>query len=259
MTEQANRYKLVYHYNNGKQRVLTLDFEDGSRRDKFALTEIDALTTSFSNEKELEKALNSLFPGYEKGYFTIEYKSKGTLNSLELVFNDMPFVRQLATENLKKSVVPKSSVSLYVNQFLAEIEKNPELLRFISIRRYTNQYFREALGHYLMLKNSDEYDAQNALWEAKANLIGEFKRYKTIRGIEVGRHNYELEKQGKQIGRDPSELSELERAKIEYDLTHPKKVQKRTKPKKTDVIDGQLPLFDSEPYTINTNGKGKTR
>ena len=248
MPSQVNRYKLVYHYYNGKKKVFGLDFEDGSHRDKFALTEIDAFTSNFSNEEELTKAISLIFPGYEKGYFTIEYNSGGHLNSLELVFNDMTFIRKLATENLRQTLVPKRSITLYMNKFLDKIDRDPEFLNFISAHRYTNRYFRDALSYYLTLKNFDEKDAQNELWEAKVSLIKEFRRYKTIRGLEVGRHNYELLKQDKEIARNPSELTELERAEIEYHLNHPKKVKKRTRPKKSDVIDGQLPLFDPEPY-----------
>lgn len=249
MGGKTNRYRLVYHYYNGNKKTFSLDFEDGSHRDKFALTEIDAFTSNFSNEEELAKAISLVFPGYEKGYFTIEYNSGGHLNALELVFNDMNFIRKLATENLREALVPKSSITLYMNWFLNKIEKDPEFLTFIFSRRYTNSYFINVLSKYLMLKNSDEKDAQNSLWEAKASLIREFKRYKTIRGLEVGRHNYELIKQNKKIVRNPSELTELERAKIEYNLNHPKKVEKRKRPKKSNVIDGQLPLFDASPYT----------
>lgn len=252
MAGQANRYKLIYHYYSGNKKIFGLDFEDGTHRDKFALTELDAFTSNFSNEEELTKALSLIFSGYENGYFTIEYNSGGHLNSLELVFNDMTFIRKLATENLRETVVPKSSITIYMNKFLNKIDKDPEFLNFIFSHRYTNRYFRDALSYYLMLKNSDEKDAQSSLWEAKANLVREFKRYKTIRGLEVGRHNYELLKQNKKIARNPSELTELERAEIEYNLNHPKKVKKRSRPKKTDVIDGQLPLFDPELYTEKT-------
>lgn len=257
MAGQANRYKLVYHYYNGNKKIFSLDFVDGSHRDKFALTEIDIFTSNFSNEEELAKALNSIFPGYEKGYFTIEYNSNGHLNSLELVFNDMPFIRKLATENLRKTLVPKKSIILYMNDFLDKIEKDPNFSKFIFSHRYTNSYFRNTLSYYLMLKNSDEKDAQNAIFDARANLIGEFQRYKTIRGLEVGRHNYELVKQNKEIARNPSEFTELERGEIEYNLNHPKKVQRRNSPKKTDVIDTQLPLFDVTPFIEETNKKRK--
>ena len=257
MAGQVNRYKLVYHYYNGNKKIFGLDFEDGTHRDKFALTEIDAFTSNFSNEEELTKSLSVIFSGYENGYFTIEYNSGGRLSSLELVFNDLPFIRKLATENLQKTVIPKNSITAYMNKFLDKIESDPEFLNFISAHRYTNQYFRNALSYYLRFKNSDEKDAGEELWRAKANLIKEFKRYKTVRGLEVGRHNYELLKQNKEITRNPSEISELERARMEYDLNHPKKVKKRTKPKKNEVMDGQLLLFDPDLYTENK--KGKTR
>ncbi len=259
MAGQANRYKLVYHYYKGGKKQFELDYEDGSHRDKFSLTELDAFTSNFSGEEELTKALSLVASGYEDGYFTIEYNSGGKVNSLELIFSDMSFIRKLATENLRETVVPKSSITLYMNWFLNKIEKAPEFLNFISAHRYTNKYFRDALGYYLTLKNSNERDAQSSLWEAKANLTREFRRYKTIRGLEVGRHNYELVKQDKKIARNPSELTELERAEIEYNLNHPKKVKKRSRPKKSDVIDGQLPLFDATPYIDSTNKKGKTR
>lgn len=260
MAEQINRYKLVYHYYKGGNKLFKLDYEDGSHRDKFTLTEIDAFTSYFANGEELENLLNLFSPGYEGGYFTIEYNSGGHLNSLELVFNDMPFIRKLAMENLRKSEVPKSSISLYVNWFLNKIENDPGFLDYVSAHRYTNQYFRDALGHYLMLKNSDEKDAQSIIWRAKAGLIKEFKRYKTIRGLEVGRHNYELMKQNKNIARNPSELTQLERAEIEYKLNHSKKVIKRSRHKKNDVVDGQLPLFDSTPYIdLSNTENGRTR
>ena len=257
MAGRANRYKLVYHYYNGNKKIFSLDFVDGSHRDKFALTEIDVFTSNFSNEEELAKALSLIFPGYENGYFTIEYNSRGYLNSLELVFNDMPFIRKLATENLRKTLVPKNSIILYMNDFLDKIKDDSNFLKFIFSHRYTNSYFRDTLSYYLMLKNSDEKDAQNALLDARANLIGEFQRYKTIRGLEVGRHNYELVKQNKEIARNPSEITELERAEIEYNLNRPKKVQKRNNPKKKDVIDAQLSLFNVAPYIEKINKKRK--
>ena len=42
-----------------------------------------------------------------------------------------------------------------------------------------------------------------------------------------------------------------------YNLNHPKKVKKRSRLKKSDVIDGQLPLFDSEPYIENEKMRTK--
>ena len=53
-----NRYRLVYHYFDGSEKVFDINYEDGTHRDKFMLTEIDALTSKFSNDDELSKVLN---------------------------------------------------------------------------------------------------------------------------------------------------------------------------------------------------------
>lgn len=252
-----DRYKLVYHYKDGGTKTFELDYEDKTHRKAFTLTELDMLTTNFPNEKELEKALNLVFPGYENGYFVIEYKSGGTISSMELVFSDMTFIKELASKNLRNSTVSKADINIYMKQMLNKLEKDDEFLKYIYTHRYINEYFRNAFSNYLMLKHSDEKEAQSVLWQAEAMLRREFTRYKTIRGLEVGRKNYELEKQNICVNNDHRGLTVMEKAKLEYELNHPKKVKKRNKPKKNDVIDGQLPLFDPEPYTENK--KGKTR
>ena len=252
-----DRYKLVYHYKDGGEKIFELSYENGSCRKAFTLTEIDMFTTNFSNEEELEKALNLVFPGYKNGYFSIEYNSNGRLTSMELAFNDMTFIRELASKNLRESKVSKTDINIYMRWMLNKLEKDSEFLKYLYTHRYINEYFKDAFSNYLMLKNSDEKEAQSSLWQAEVKLRKEFMRYKTIRGLEVGRKNYELEKQNIYVNNDHRGLTVMEKAKLEYELNHPKKVKKRNKPKKNDVIDGQLPLFDPEPYTENK--KGKTR
>lgn len=236
MGEKAERYRLVFHYYEGGTKTLTLKFQNGEVKSKFALTEIDVFTSNFANEDELAHALNVVFSGFENGYFDIEYNAGGTVKPLELVFNDMPFIRGLAMDNIRKSVIPKSKITGYMRGFLAEIEKDPDFLKFIFEKRYTNKYFRNALNYYLMLKNSYDKDAQSVAWQAEAKLCKEFCRYKTIRGIEVGRHNYELMRQNKAIARDPF----LERAMVE---------DNSQKCKKTSLDDGQMALFNINDYS----------
>lgn len=247
-----DRYKLVYHYKNGGEKLFELYYDDGTYRKAFTLTEIDMFTTNFSNEDELEKALNMVFPGYENGYFSIEYNSGGALTSMELVFSDMTFIRELASKNLRDSKVSKADINIYMRWMLNKLEKDEKFLKYISTHRYINEYFKNAFSNYLMLKHSDEKEAQSSLWQAEVKLRKEFMRYKTVRGLEVGRKNYELEKQSMYVFNNHRELTFSERARMEYELNHPKKGNK--KGKKSDPIEGQLPLFDPEPYIEN---KGK--
>lgn len=248
-----DRYKLVYHYKKGGKKIFELSYEDGNCRKAFTLTEIDMFTTNFSNEEELEKALNLVFSGYEDGYFSIEYNSKGTLTSMELAFSDMFFIRELAGKNLRESKVSKTDINIYMRWMLNKLEKDAEFLKYMYTHRYINEYFKDAFSNYLMLKNSDEKDAQSSLWQAEVKLRKEFMRYKTVRGLEMGRKNFELEKQNMYVSYNHNGLTLAERARLEYELNHPKQ-EKKIKSKKNDLIEGQLPLFDSEIYTEN---KGK--
>ncbi len=245
-----NRYRLVYHYFDGGKKVFDVKYEDGTHRDKFMLTEIDALTSKFSNDVELSKMLNLVSDNYQNGCFIIEYNSNGSTKTLETIFNDIPSLGQLAQKNLRRSNISKEDVESYMNDFLKLVKEDKEFLKFILSRRYTNDYFKSALSYYLRLKKSDEKEAQNILWEARANLKKEFTRYKTVRGIEIGKRNYKLFKEKKDIPKVNGTLTILQRAKIEYELNHPEKAQK-SKPKKRRVIDGQMALFDVEPYTNN--------
>ena len=247
-----DRYKLVYHYDDGSEKLFELDYADGTHRKAFTLTEIDTFTTNFSNEKELEEKLNLIFPGYNNGHFSIEYRSNGSIKSLELVFSDINFIKEVARKNLKASNVSRNDINIYMRWILNKLEKDDEFLNYIYKHGYVNEYFRSALSNYLMLKQSDEKEAQSSLWQAEVKLRKEFMKYKTIRGLEVGRKNYELKKQDMYISKVNKRLTVMERAKLEYELNHPKKK------KKSDPMDRQLPLFDPDIYTEN-NGKRTRR
>lgn len=246
MKKKPLRYSLVFHYFEGGTKTFTLKFADGEVKSKFTLTEIDVFTSNFSSGDELVCALNTVFPGFEDGYFNIEYNMDGSQKPLELVFNDMSFIRNLAKCNIRKSIVPKSEIISYMRWFLSEIDRDPGFLKFIFDKRYANIHFKHALSYYLILKNSDDKDAQSVLWQAEAKLCKEFCHYKTIRGIEIGRRNYKFFKQNKNIERRPSRLTTTERAKLEYELNHPKK--------KALKDDGQMTLFD-----VNVYSEGKVK
>ena len=246
----ADRYKLVYNYKNGGKKLLELDYKDGRHRKAFTLTEIDMFTSNFKNSEELEKALDLFFGGYKDGFFTIEYKSSGTIKLAEIIYSDMNFIKTLASKNRGKTMVSKNDINDYMRYFLKRIETDSEFLNYISTRRYTNEYFRSALSNYLMLKNSNEKDAQSTLWQAEVKLRKEFMRYKTIRGIEVGRRNYELEKVRDMVS-DVTPLSDMNR---NGESNHMKKVRRRIR--KKDSIN-QLLLFNPDIYT--ENNKEKTR
>lgn len=242
---KSSRYRLVYRYSDGSKKLFELDFEDGKHRSNFMLTEIDALTSRFPGDRELAKVLKLVSGDFNDGYFVIEYNSNGTVKPLEVLFNDMPNLGKLALAHLGESSISKEEASYYMNNFLNEI-KDEKFLEFLFSKRYVNSYFRDVLNYYLRLKNSDEREAQNMLWEAKAKLKKEFNRYKTIRGIEIGKKNYKLLKENKML-EERGKLTVLQRARIEHELNHPKKVQRR-KSKKNKVLDGQIPLFDGSLY-----------
>lgn len=247
-----NRYRLVYHYFDGKEKVFEVNYEDGTHRDRFMLTEIDALTSKFSNDDELAKVLNFVSSGYKDGYFLIEYNSNRKVKTMELVYNNIPFLGELSLKNLRQTKISGEDAEAYMNNFMKLVNGDDEFLKFILSHRYTNDYFKSALSYYLRLKNSDEREAQNTLWEARADLKKEFTRYKTVRGIEIGKKNYRLFKEKKEIPRLRGKLTVLQRARLEYELNHPEKVKKE-KPKKNDVIEGQMALFDVEPYIDHTS------
>ena len=253
---RTDRYSLVFHAKSGEKKYVTLNFKD-SKRNTFSLTEIDYITSLFSDAAMLASFVGISNEEFDKGYFAIEYKSNSRLKSLELVFSDMTFLKELAEKNLGESKVSKESITGYMRWFLNKINKDSEFLKYISTHRYTNSYFKEALNNYLMLKNSDDKDAQSVAWRAEIKLRREFMRYKTIRGLEVGRRNFELEKENKMVPRNPDELTPLEQAQREHELNHPKKVKKR-KSRKSDPVEGQLPLFDATLY-IDSNEHKRTR
>ena len=251
-----DRYSLVFHAKDGEKKLIVINLKD-SKRTNFALTEIDYITSLFPDADTLASFVGIPAEECEKGYFAVEYKSNNRLKSLELVFSNMTFLKELAEKNLGKSKVSKESITIYMRWFLNKINKDPEFLKYISTHRYTNSYFKDALSNYLSLKNSDDKDAQSVAWKAEIRLKKEFMRYKTVRGLEVGRRNYELEKENKMVPRNPDELTPLEQAQREYELNHPKKVKKR-KPRKLDPREGQMALFDVAPYT-DANEHKRTR
>ena len=242
---KSNRYCLVYHFKNGDKRDVKITFENGKVRQTFALTEIDFMTSLFPDSDTLAKFVK--IDGKD-GYFSIEYKSNNRVNSLELVFSDMKFINSLAKKYFGESNLSKEDVIPYMRWFLDKIEKDSEFLNFISTHRYTNGYFKSALSEYLILKDSYENDARSILRRAEIKLIKEFMRYKTIRGLEVGRRNYELMKANKLVPRNPNELTSSEIARKDYELNHPKKVKKRSRLKK-EMDNGQMVLFDVSSYT----------
>ena len=237
----SNRYRLVYRYDNGSKKLFELDLEDGRHRSSFMLTEIDALTSKFPNDKELAKILKLVSGDFNDGYFVIEYNSNGSIKPLEVLFNDMPNLGKLAFAHLGESSVSKEEASYYMNDFLNDI-KDERFLEFLLSERYVNSYFKDTLNYYLRLKKSDEREAQSMLWEAKAKLQKEFYRYKTVRGILMGKKNYK-----EKIFTRKGELTVLQRARIEHELNHPRKVQRR-KLNKNGVLEGQMPLFDGSLY-----------
>lgn len=238
---KSSRYRLVYRYSDGSKKLFELDLEDGKHRSNFMLTEIDALTSRFPGDRELAKVLKLVSGDFNDGYFVIEYNSNGTVKPLEVLFNDMPNLGKLALAHLGESSISKEEASYYMNNFLNEI-KDEKFLEFLFSKRYVNSYFRDVLNYYLRLKNSDEREAQNMLWEAKVKLQKEFYRYKTVRGILMGKKNYKAK-----IFTKSGELTILQRARIEHELNHPRKVQRR-KVNKNGVLEGQMPLFDGSLY-----------
>ena len=242
---KSNRYCLVYHFKNGDKRDVKITFENGKVRQTFALTEIDFMTSLFPDSDTLAKFVK--IDGKD-GYFAIEYKSNNRVNSLELVFSDMKFINSVAKKYSGESNLSKEDVIPYMRWFLDKIEKDSEFLNFISTHRYTNGYFKSALSEYLILKDSYENDARSILRRAEIKLIKEFMRYKTIRGLEVGRRSYELMKANKLVPRNPNELTSSEIARKDYELNHPKKVKKRSRLKKK-MDNGQMVLFDVSSYT----------
>lgn len=243
-----NRYCLVYHFKNGDKRVVKITFEDGKVRQTFALTEIDFMTSLFPNSDAFARFVQIDGEEAKDGYFAIEYKSNNKINSLELVFSDMKFINSLAKKYFGESNLSKEDILSYMRWFLDKIDKDSEFLDFISTHRYTNGYFKAALSEYLILKDSYENDARSILRQAEVKLTKEFMRYKTIRGLEVGRRNYELMKANKIVPRNPNELTSSEIARKDYELNHPKKVKKRSKLQK-EIDNGQMVLFDVSSYT----------
>ena len=256
MAGKAEIYQLVF-YHNGDRKIFNLDFEDKTNRATFTLTELDALTSNFANENEFIAAISKVFSGYEEGRFAIEYKDKGDLKRLHLVFNDVPFIKKLANDNLREAKIDKSLASQYMLKFLAMIEEDPNFLAFLKEKKYINSYFRGILDNYLFLNQLMEPDSYEVRFETKIKLLKQFRYYKTVRQLEFGNYHYELQKQGKDIPELPPVLTAAQKAQLEYDYNHPKKVKKRKKVKK-DEPDGQMYLFDPTPYTIDVK-KGKTR
>lgn len=248
----ADRYRLVYHFKDGKTENFTLHFEDGSVRNKFSLTEIDALTTSYSNREEFEKNIQLIFPKFKDGCFSIEYTTDHETKNLELVFNDMNVLRKIALENKGNSKIQKSiNFTVYFNSFLKAIEENYDFWTFLVSHRYVNRYFKEVVNNYFLVLNSKNV---NEIMDAKNNIKKELSRYKTIRGIEIGKKSYALYKKGESVPSSAFQITVLERAKREYELNHPKKNAKRSK---NVVDDSQLPLFDVADYTVEDVKKTK--
>lgn len=254
------RYQLVFHSDkNDDVKVIDLVPGDGSDRNAFTLTEIDAFTSQFSGARELSNAVDLGDLKYEDGHFSVDYKVNHSVNSIDLVYSNLTFLAELARKNVGKSEVSKKDIYGYVDRLIKEIENDVNFFHFMcsksmerSWNRYVTDRFRAAYGYYNTLKNSDDPDAKNALWEAKADLVRNLLSYKTIRGIEIAKYHYSLVKQGLGCPRDPSFVSPEKRARLEYELKHPERQEKPEKPKKYkkgDPIEGQMLLFDPSEYT----------
>ena len=99
---RQNRYRLVFRNKSGEKKYVTLNFKN-SKRNTFSLTEIDYITSLFSDAAMLASFVGISNEEFDKGYFAIDYKNNSRLKSLELVFNDMVFLKDVAENNLGES------------------------------------------------------------------------------------------------------------------------------------------------------------
>ncbi len=252
----VSRYQCVISKNN---ESILLTLKDGNQsKNKFTLIEIDALTTASNSKEDFVKRLNTYGFNVDSSYdISIQYKSNGEIKKLEPVYGDMTLLKKIIAESLL------NEEKTYLNQFKKEFLNNIEDAKFLDFiknapyNRYMSYDLKQAVGCYLFYSD-DTYDQIdiNLVMNERQKILKALNRYKTVRGVLIGKKHYELKLSGKEIPKDPNTLSNYAREILTYKLNHPEKSKKeelQKEEKKDD--DGQMSLFDASIYTEDASKK----
>ena len=178
--KRGNRYKLVCKKLDGNEEVFYLDYEDGTRRNNFSLTELDAFTTNFEDKDQMISAISFLFPNWNGGNLWIEYKYGNKTNRLDLVFNDQINLSKISKEISGKSNLDEyDSVNKYICDFIWKMWHNQNTLDYLVENNFLSEYASKMIKLY-------RYGL--ATYKEVYNILSS---YKVIRGIEIGIKNYQ--------------------------------------------------------------------
>ena len=178
--KRGNRYKLVCKKLDGNEEVFYLDYEDGTRRNNFSLTELDAFTTNFEDKDQMISAISFLFPNWNGGNLWIEYKYGNKTNRLDLVFNDQINLSKISKEISGKSNLGEyDSVNKYICDFIWKMWHNQNTLDYLVENNFLSEYASKMIKLY-------RYGL--ATYKEVYNILS---NYKVIRGIEIGIKNYQ--------------------------------------------------------------------
>lgn len=229
MGEKTRKIYTLKHNSvlDGVETVIPFNGENGERKDKLTLTEIDAYTTLFDSSSDLMYGLNSIGYSFYNSHFFIEYHYNHQRKKTELIFSDQTLLRQFALNNLGENTI-KCDISFhrYLYSLTEEAEKDPEMLKYLRDNNYISSWLKQNIEEYNIYKDIDVDVSHINISRIKKEL----KSYKTIRNIEIGKREYEKYKQF---------IQQMEEKKK-------KLVKKPRKPK--NYIEGQGQLFDPDNY-----------
>jgi len=209
----ANYYMYTYDLatirrarNNNQVKPLSFSVRKKEVRNKFTLEELDSITTlcpdeetllvKLSKSKEYAPYINS------DSKITIVHKSKGTLVSDDVVYNDK-FLFRCAKEVRDRKDNGETETDIYlnatkeVNEFTSRMKNyllNDDLFKLLMSDRKisSNPHLRELMENYnyLMSYATLEPDQQKFLDEVEKKLDANLRKYKTLRKFVVWEKKY---------------------------------------------------------------------
>ncbi len=191
-------YSLKHRALDGLESTLRIKCDNGKLREKFALTQLDALTTSCNSMEELLELISLINvpkknskDEFIDGYCYIEYRNNGNIKKLDIAFNDNEIIKEVSRSyegkyNIKGTYQVKQ---LAMSLIKIHREKDP-LYNYLNSCNVIDSDLSYYLCMYDAYTSSDYYNINEA--DAYLDLIiGKLSQYKIFRDITFEIHRYE--------------------------------------------------------------------
>lgn len=215
----VKRYKLII-----KSPEFDYAYISESGQEKFALTEIDSITTQYSSPQQFAIA-NKLDP--ETNKLIINYKANKQERYLFAIFDEYDFLSRLASDNNGLyTVTPGVYFQAEVREIINKLMTDDELYLYLLKMKYIDPKLNERILDFInALKHGYKKDIQFNYKRLENFLV----RYKTIRGLEIGIKTYEKLT-------NPEKQEEKVITNIEEEMKEIKEEIKELKEEKQDTV-----------------------